>query len=36
MPVRGTVDIVFLFLTSSLQRGGGYALFIGEEIREVK
>lgn len=29
--VAGTVDIAFLLLISSLQRGGGCALFIDEE-----
>lgn len=31
MPVTGTVDVAFLLLTSSLQRGGGRALFVNEE-----
>lgn len=32
MPVTGTVDIVFLLFTASLQREDGYALFIVEEM----
>lgn len=31
MPVTGTVDIVFLLLTASLQGEDGYALFIDKE-----